>query len=296
MKMLVVGSGGFIGTHLAAWIAQRHEVHTCDVSGSASETHHVIDPDEARFGVILQRVKPDVCINCAGAADVSLSFQRPELDFKLNVELVQKLLEAIRDRSPSTRLVNLSSAAVYGNPTSIPVLEEAPVAPISPYGWHKFAAETLCREYAQSFGVGTMSLRLFSVFGPGLKKQLYWDVYQKSVESGEVVCAGTGEETRDYIFVKDVITAIEAVIDRAQFTGGALNVASGRSVSIREAVETLFQALDWGGKLVFNGVGRGGDPLHWRADIGRLKALGYAPKYDYQSGMRELAQWLKVSR
>lgn len=296
MKLLVVGSGGFIGTHLAAYFSDAHEVHTCDVSGTASSTHHLLDANDARFEPLLEKLKPDVCVNCAGAADVNLSFQRPALDFKLNVGLVQAVLEAIRTCSPSTRFINLSSAAVYGNPTTNPIVEEAPVAPISPYGWHKLAAETLCREYAQCFGVGTLSLRLFSVFGPGLRKQLYWDVYQKSLQSGEVVCAGTGVETRDYIFVKDVVTAIEAVIARAVFDGGALNVASGRSVSIREAVETLFGCLEWRGKLVFSGVGRGGDPLHWRADVGKLLGLGYAPKYDYQSGMRELAQWLKVSR
>lgn len=292
MRVLIIGAKGFIGSHLAVTMASRCELHTADILGEPTDRHWLIASQVPDFQSLLSMLLPDVVVNCSGAANVGLSFEDPHADFRLNTGLVHDLLEAIRTRSPATRLINLSSAAVYGNPPVIPVAESAPSAPISPYGWHKLAAENLCREYTQCFGVQTLSLRPFSVFGPNLRKQLFWDIFQKSRRSDHIVCPGTGDETRDFIYAHDMAESIALAIENAVFDGEAINVANGTGVTIRHAVESLLGAIDWPGRLEFNGVVRDGDPLHWTADIYRLKGLGYSPAYRFESGISELAKWL----
>lgn len=273
-------------------MAERCELHTADIVGEPTDRHWLISSQAPDFHSLLNMLLPDVVVNCSGAANVGLSFQDPHADFQLNTGLVHSLLEAIRTRSPSTRLINLSSAAIYGNPQVIPVAESAPNAPISPYGWHKLAAENLCREYTQCFDVRTLSLRPFSVFGPHLRKQLFWDIFQKSRRTNQIVCPGTGNETRDFIFAKDMAESIALCIEHAEFDGQAINVANGEGITIRHAAETLLTAVEWPGELTFSGVVRDGDPLYWTADISRLKALGFSPAYRFESGISELAKWL----
>lgn len=292
MRVLVIGAKGFIGGHLAELMAPRSELHTADIAGEPGERHWLISSNAPDFASLIGTLRPDVCVNCAGAANVGLSFQDPHGDFRLNTGMVHDLLEAIRTRSPATRFLNLSSAAVYGNPAEVPVHEGMTGTPISPYGWHKLAAENLCREYAQCFGVRALSLRTFSVFGPELRKQLFWDIFGKSRSSDRIVCPGTGLETRDFIYVKDMVRCIALAIDNAEFDGGAMNVACGEGITIRRAVETLLSALGWQGELEFTGVVRDGDPLYWTADIGRLRALGFTPAYQFETGISELAKWL----
>lgn len=292
MRVLIIGSRGFIGGHLASTMSDQCDLITADIVGEPTDEHWLISSQAPDFPSLLGTLLPDICINCSGAANVGLSFQDPHTDFQLNTSLVHDLLEAIRTRSPLTRLINLSSAAVYGNPKSVPIPEDADRHPISPYGWHKLAAEDLCRQYAQCFQLQTLSLRPFSVFGPNLRKQLFWDIFQKSLVSDEIVCPGTGDETRDFIYVKDMAETIVRCIDRATFDGGAINVANGEGITIRRAVQTLLDAIGWSGQLRFSGAVREGDPLYWTADITRLKATGFRPAYSFESGIDELAQWL----
>ncbi|NKJ00046.1 SDR family oxidoreductase [Novosphingobium sp. SG707] len=292
MRVLIVGSGGFIGGHLASYLADRVELFTADIVGEPSKRHRLLPSVAADMGSLIGELLPDVCVNCSGAANVGLSFRDPHLDFQLNTGLVHDLLEAIRTRSPATRLLNLSSAAVYGNPQGIPIDEEAVPKPISPYGWHKLMAENLCREYSRCFDVQTISLRPFSVFGPGLRKQLFWDIFQKSRSSDTIVCPGTGDETRDFISVLDTVQAISLCIEKARFDGQVVNVANGQGITIRHAIETLLSALEWSGDLAFSGVVREGDPLYWTADISCLNALGYSPAVPFETGISELAKWL----
>ncbi len=294
MKALVLGSGGFIGSHVArvlanaGYIVGKADIRTCDDAGVLR-----LDPERPDFTDLFRRAQPDVCINCTGAASVPASFADPARDFLLNTVRVAQMLEALRQVAPGTRFIHLSSAAVYGNPEQLPIPENAVLRPLSPYGWHKLQAEDVCREYAEIHGLPTLSVRIFSAFGPGLRKQLFWDAYQKARGATSIRMFGTGTETRDFVFVEDVAAALDTLIRNATFDGRAVNVARGEAVSVGRAIATLLDALEWRLEVVFNGEARVGDPTHWQADVTCLQRLGFTPAYTIEAGLERVAAWMQ---
>ncbi|WP_296623724.1 NAD(P)-dependent oxidoreductase [Marivirga sp.] len=294
MKILIIGSKGFIGSHAFSFFnSLDYNVFGCDVVVDYNDPKYFqVDASNSDFTEIFRKTEFNICINCSGAASVPDSMQRPQRDFQLNVVNVAKLLETIRNYSPLCKFLNLSSAAVYGNPPMLPINESAPMQPISPYGLHKEMAEQLCAEYHDYFNINTCNLRIFSAYGPGLKKQLFWDLYQKSKSNIHLELFGTGEETRDFIFIDDIIIAIDIVVRVGEFNGEVLNLASGREVRISDAVKLFFEALKWDGTYSFQGEGREGDPKRWCADISELKNLGFEVKYELKTGLIKYIEWL----
>jgi dTDP-glucose 4,6-dehydratase/UDP-glucose 4-epimerase len=140
----------------------------------------------------------------------------------------------------------------------------------------------------------TVSLRIFSAYGTGLRKQLFWDLYQKMLKSkGTIELFGTGKETRDFIYVEDITQAIDCIINNAGFDGGVINVASGIEVKIEEVAHTFVRHMNKDLAIKFMGNGKKGDPLNWRADIGKLQTLGFNARVDMNEGIKKLAEWLK---
>lgn len=290
MKILVIGSGGFIGSHLARDLADRFEVRTASTGAGAD---YRLSPTTPDFNGLLEASMPDVCVSCMGAASPIGSFQSPVDDFNLNVLKLHRLLDAVRVSGRGVKLIHLSSAAVYGNPATLPVREDAAIRPLSPYGWHKAQAEMLCSEYSALGWVGTHSLRIFSAYGPGLKRQLLWDALSRAQGASQLTLFGTGEETRDFIYVSDVSEAIATIASNGAFDGSAVNVAAGRALTIRFVVETLLDAAGWRGELSFGGQQRAGDPLFWQADISTLSRMGFQPMVAPQTGLANFANWFR---
>jgi UDP-glucose 4-epimerase len=135
-------------------------------------------------------------------------------------------------------------------------------------------------------------LRIFSAYGPGLQKQLLWDVFQKSQQATSIKLFGTGYESRDFIFVTDIIQAIALIIERGAFDGSAYNLASGTETTVQEIVAELLKALSYSGQLAFSGASRSGDPINWQADISRLTSLGFTPNVSIHQGIRYYTTWL----
>jgi UDP-glucose 4-epimerase len=294
MNILIIGSKGFIGTHVRRHFAPGHTVWGADVAVDYTDAHYLlVDATNPDFRALFETVPFDVCINCSGAASVPDSLNHPLRDYLLNTANVYRLLDAIRLHAPCCKFVNLSSAAVYGNPTDLPVSESAPTIPLSPYGLHKLAADSACKEYARFFGIRTCSLRIFSVYGNGLKKQLFWDLYQKSKQTEAMTLFGTGRESRDFIHVSDLARAIDLVCQKASFAGEAINVANGEEVFVENAVRLLLEALRWEGRIAFSGETRAGDPTNWAADISRLERIGYRPQKRLAEGLVEYATWAR---
>ncbi|WPO45829.1 NAD-dependent epimerase/dehydratase family protein [Pseudomonas sp. S1Bt23] len=293
MKHLILGSTGFIGA--ALFKSMRFsglDVVGADVRDSTEMPFIGFDALNPDFESLVREAKPDVVINCTGAASVPDSFIAPLHDYTLNTIRIVQMLDAIRLCAPTAKFVHFSSAAVYGNPDVSPVAETCRVKPLSPYGWHKYQAENICREYYEMFGVETISLRVFSAFGPGLKKQIFWDIYNKALRSKTLELFGTGYETRDFIYVDDVAKAVMCLIDKGCFDGRAVNVASGIASTIRYAAASLLSSLGLQKTIEFSGSERLGDPLNWQADIQYLSSLGYTPGFTLEQGLEKVAAWM----
>ncbi len=215
----------------------------------------VINPELPDFSSIFRNRHFEVCINATGAANVQLSFAYPALDYILNVANVYHILDGIRQNTPECKFINLSSAAVYGNPVSLPIRETNSVQPLSPYGFHKwYSSEQAKWQFHLLHHMNTVSLRIFSAYGEGLKKQLFWDLHQKVLKNSDSVeLFGTGTESRDFIYVQDIMQAISCVIDNALFDGDVINVASGTESSIESVAGIFLKSLGRKANIKFRG-------------------------------------------
>ncbi|SFF15527.1 NAD-dependent epimerase/dehydratase family protein [Flavobacterium xueshanense] len=294
MKILIIGSRGFIGNHCVAYFeSKKFEVWKADVNESSDENFYNINRQNSDYSILFKEHRFDVCINASGSAHVGFSFENPSKDFELNVVNVQKILVAIRDYNPECKFINFSSAAVYGNPKTLPISENVPCKPLSPYGFHKLQSELLLTEYHKFFGLKTCSLRVFSAYGPGLKKQLFWDLYQKSLQSDAISLFGTGNETRDFIYIDDLLQIIDLVIQHSVFQGSIYNVATNVETTIAEAAKVFFKVFSPEKKVVFNKKVKVGDPNNWLADMEILKEKGFQPQFNLHLGLKKYSAWLR---
>lgn len=290
-KVLVTGANGFIGSSLMESFSNKgYDVEGWDIVDEVRDGYRVFNVDLSKAEVLLERLKvaqPDIVIHCAGSADVGKSVHNPSSDYQGNVTLTHNLMFALHKlHMKTTRFVFLSSAAVYGNPSSLPITENSPLNPLSPYALHKVMCEDICSYFVKNYGMDIKVARIFSAYGAGLKKQIFWDMYQKSQSTGKLEMFGTGRESRDYIHVDDVINAIHLIATNPIGDNMIFNVANGEEVTIREATELFASCaeipLD---KINFNGVVREGEPLNWRADTSRLKSLGYIKTMEMREGL-----------
>jgi UDP-glucose 4-epimerase len=294
-RILVLGSEGFIGRSVVSkGVELGYEVTGIDITDHSPVGYNyrkisLLNPD---FDYFLSTHFFDCIFNCSGSGNVSFSVEQPLSDFELNCEAVLFALDAIRKYQPGCKFIQLSSAAVYGNPESLPVSEISGINPVSPYGYHKWMAEIGCREYASLYSLPIAIVRPFSVYGPGLRKQLIWDVYQKAKNKDEVELWGTGDETRDFIFVEDLAAALFVIAGQLQQKIEIFNIGSGCSVTISELVKQLFAELGWQKKIRFNAMVRQGDPRFWQAEISKLQHAGFKPVYSLKDGLKKTAGWL----
>jgi UDP-glucose 4-epimerase len=294
MKILIIGSKGFIGSHCVDYFQSKgFEVFQADVNSSLESNYYRIEHQNSDFSLPFKEHQFEVCINASGSAHVGFSFENPTKDFELNVINVQKILVAIRDYNSNCKFINFSSAAVYGNPKIMPIAENSTCKPLSPYGFHKLQSELLLTEYHNFFGLNTCSLRVFSAYGPRLRKQLFWDLYQKAIQEGAVSLFGTGNETRDFIYIDDLVQILDLVIKNSPFKGSIYNVASQVETTITEAAQIFLNEFSPEKQLLFNGIVKVGDPANWLADIENLKKYGFKAKFDLQSGLKKYAEWLR---
>jgi UDP-glucose 4-epimerase len=295
MTTLIIGSKGFIGSHvLESFKKHALPVLGCDVVTSYDDLNYIqIDATNSDYHSLFEKYPISVCINCSGAASVPLSLENPLKDFNLNTVNVFKILDAIRIYQPACKFINLSSAAVYGNPMVLPIKENFPFSPVSPYGFHKMQAEQICKEFYEFYSIQTCSLRIFSAYGEGLKKQLFWDLYQKFLKKDTVELYGIGNETRDFIYIDDIVNAVNCVIRKASFQGESINIANGEELSVKYISELFNSEFGSSKNIVFNNKVKVGDPLNWKADISVLQSFGYKKTVSIEKGIKNYISWVK---
>lgn len=300
-KVFITGSNGFLGRYITRYAIR----HNFEVTGTGNHSYEnafqigmkayfKLELPNPQLEEILCSLKPDICIHCAGRASVPLSIQDPAVDFHSSVDVTFQILETLRRNAPKCKLIFLSSAAVYGNPIRLPVDEFHPCNPISPYGFHKLISEQLCREYSEIFGLPTIVTRIFSAYGPGLRRQVLWDICCKALTSSKLNLHGTGEEGRDFIHTRDIAEAMFVLADKAPAKGEVYNLASGNETSIRVLTEKLLQHLGVDIPVRFDGRNPVGMPLNWRADTSRIQALGFKPAIDLDEGLAAFSRWVRT--
>ncbi len=297
MKILIIGSEGFIGKNCVEYfVSRKFDVVGCDLINVTTDNYTYIKVSRLQpaYSQIFAHHTFDTVICAGGNGSVPLSFSSPLMDFEANVSDILMLLECVKEYNSNCKIVNISSAAVYGNPKHLPVAEDSIIAPISPYGWHKYMSEIACKEYFELFNIKTCSIRPFSVYGPGLKKQIIWDIFQKLKRQDTTIeLFGTGEETRDFIYIDDLVRSIAVIVEKADFNGEVYNVASGNEINISTLASSLLSKIEFKGKLVFNKQVKQGDPRFWLANIKKVSDLGYTPKVDIDEGLTRTVEWLK---
>lgn len=299
-KILITGVNGFIGHSAAVYFGKEYEVYGMDISTEYRSMGEKVNyyqcnmsGSPAELSMIVTSIQPDVILHCAGSANVSASVVNPMADLDGNLHSLYQLLIALKSIEKKPKIIFMSSAAVYGNPKQLPIRETDEPAPISPYGLHKLMCEKLCHYFNQVHGYRIRSLRIFSVYGDGLRKQLLWDIYQKYQSTGAIKLFGTGAETRDYIHVSDVLRAIECVL---AYDGPEeiFNLANGEEVSVDELAHIYARKLGESEDIVsFSGETRVGDPLNWRADISLLQKIGYKKRMQIEDGVGSYVAWVK---
>lgn len=238
---------------------------------------------------------PDIIVHAAGSGTVSFSLSHPMQDFERSVATTAAVLEYARLADHNPIIVLISSAAVYGSTDKNKIAEDTPSSPKSPYGVHKRMAEQLCREYSEHFGVKSSVIRFFSVYGPGLRKQLFWDAcrWMSLLENRlSLEFYGTGNETRDWLHARDAALLIRLVGEHNR-AGLVVNGGTGKAVAVHDVLKWLADEVEWRGSISFNRIVRSGDPEHLCADCVRAGYLGWKPSVSLSDGLAEYVTWFR---
>lgn len=298
--VFVTGAHGFIGRYVSKFLSLNgwrvigigHGEWLSDKEQEEWGISIWISSDISVQNLVDINVIPDAIIHCAGSGSVGFSIEKPLEDFDRNVKTVANVLDYARKYSPNARVIILSSAAVYGDVTHFPIFENNNLNPASPYGTHKKIAEDLCKSFSDNYGLNITVLRLFSVYGSGLRKQLLWDACNK-IAKNNYEFFGTGDELRDWVHVTDIASLVFCVLGH-EITGfTVINGASGNGVKVRDVLISLFRSFGKIDTPIFSGITKPGDPLGFIADITKSKNLGWLPNISLEQGIVDYANWYR---
>ncbi|GAA0202575.1 NAD-dependent epimerase/dehydratase family protein [Halobaculum roseum] len=301
--VLVTGGAGFVGSHLARALVRDNEVRVLDdcstgQPGNVPADATLYEGDLLDEGLLQDAIDGvDLVFHEAGLVSVPKSVERPVESNRVNVAGTLAVLEAAR--AVDARVVLASSVAIYGDPETVPVDESHPTRPTSPYATDKLAIDHYARVYHERYGLETVSLRYFNVYGPGQSTGSYAGVVSTFLEqarSGQpITVEGDGSQTRDFVHVADVVRANLAAAT-TEHVGEAFNIGTGDSVTIRELAELIADVT--GATAGINHVDpRPGDVERSRADISKARRLlGFEPSVDLHTGIAELASRQRLAR
>lgn len=293
LKAVVVGGAGFIGSHLVNFlIDQEMEVRVVDnlVAGKRENVNVkaelLVADIRDREAIAPVFVKADYVFHLAALPRVQYSIEHPLETHEVNITGMLNVLLAARDAKVK-RVIYSASSSAYGDQILMPLYEDMPANPKSPYGLHKYLGELYCRVMSEVYNLSTVSLRYFNVYGPGQDPNgpyalVIGRFLKQRAEGKPLTVTGDGKQTRDFTHVRDVVRAnwLAATSDQVG-RGEVINIGAGNSISINQLAKII------GGPVEY--VSARLEPKHTLADITKAnKLLGWSPEIVFEHGLEEL--------
>jgi len=302
-KAVVTGGAGFIGSHLVDALLRNFDVTVLDDFSSGKLSNLPRVKHQRGLKIIRGDIRNKTTVSAAlknayvvfhEAAKVSVlrSVENPILTNDVNVNGTLNLLHsAVKNRV--TRFVYASSSSVYGEQGRVPKNENMRPMPLSPYAVSKLSAESYCRAFYKTYGLKTVSLRYFNVYGPRQRTGPYSGVITLLVKRARkglpAIIFGDGEQTRDFTYVSDVVQANLSAMEKVDSAGDVFNIGTGSSVSINSLARTIYEIHSGRGIAVERRSPRPGDVRYSRADISKArKVLGYSPRVSLREGLEHI--------
>lgn len=308
---LITGAAGFIGSTLANYYSKENKVVIIDNLSMGEESN-------INFNENVTFIKGDVCDNelmervlseyqfeyifhLAAIASVADSVERPVETHMVNFQSVFNLLELTRKyQKIIKRFIFSSSAAVYGDELTLPKKEESVIRPLTPYAIDKFAAEKYVLSYNDLYGIPTSAVRFFNVFGCNQNSKspysgvisILIDCYKKLLNGEEVIFSlfGDGNQSRDFIYIEDVIKALDLVSKNQNSLGEVYNIGTGKATSLNKLIEIINTSLNVNLQIIYK-ESRLGDIQDSLADITKIKNIGFIPNYSIEEGLKNYLEY-----
>lgn len=298
--VLVLGGSGFIGSELVRILRLKDKkvtVVTRDRSNRASERSDDVTSmpyTEDGFKTLIQRFNFSSIFILTSNPHPIYSVESPMVDVELSLSPLLNMLKVLKDENFDGLVWYTSSVAVYGSLTEKFLSESHTPRPISPYGIAKLTCETYCKYYAEQFRLKVGILRLFSTYGPSLRRQVIYDVFEKMKKNPPTIeLLSSKGDARDFSHVYDIAAAMEHLNEIFVPGGDIINIGSGEATTILDIAQIIKEHVGYKGVIIDAASSRRSiDGVAWCADTSKLSMLGYKYTHDIKSGLRDtLDKW-----
>ncbi|ASJ07352.1 SDR family oxidoreductase [Thermococcus pacificus] len=296
--VVVTGGAGFIGSHIAWELVRDNDVIIIDSLYTGKEENvppgaKLVKADIRDYEAIAELISnADYVFHEAAQVSVVESVRDPIFTEEVNVVGTLNILKALLEGHG--KLIFASSAAVYGDNPNLPLKETERPRPLSPYGVTKATAEEYLRVFHELYGLPVVALRYFNVFGPRQSANQYAGVISifinRALAGEPLVIFGDGKQTRDFIYVKDVVKANILAAESRKANGRVFNVATGKQTSILELATKVIEITGASTSIIFDKP-RPGDIRHSLADISEIRKLGFEPEWPLEEGLKKTVEW-----
>lgn len=307
-KVVITGGAGFIGSHIAEELAKEYEVVVIDNLDDyyspeikkqnldlllKNKNVSFVNGDIRDSTLLKQVIDADVefVFHEAAQAGVRISVENPFKPNDVNVVGTLNVLQASLDAGVK-RVINASSSSVYGKVKYLPFDESHPTQPVSPYGVSKLAAEHYCRVFYEVYGLPTVSLRYFTVYGPRMRPDLAISIFTRKMLANEPITVfGDGEQTRDFTYIDDIVRANCELLRTSAADGHAMNIGGGHRITVNDLIVHLRDITKSTSEVVYS-ENQKGDAEHTLANLSFAKELiGYVPEVSIDKGLSKYSDW-----
>ncbi len=312
-KVVITGGAGFIGSHIAEEVAKEYEVVIIDNLDDyyspdlkrrnlklllANPNVRFIEGDITDSDLLRRVIDSDVefVFHEAAQAGVRISVEDPFKPNNVNVLGTLNVLKASLDAGVK-RVINASSSSVYGKVQYLPFDEAHPTMPVSPYGVSKLAAEHYCRVFYEVYGLPTVSLRYFTVYGPRMRPDLAISIFTRKMLANELITVfGDGEQTRDFTYIDDIVRVNRGLLETGDADGYAMNVGGGHRITVNDLIAHLREITGSASEIEYSDKQKG-DAEHTLADTALARELvGYRPETTIEDGLKKFVAWYTASQ